>query len=149
MEKRKACTILAILASVAFTAVYFFVFKNLKPQSMPVDDVVVKQPKSQENLSATTLYWVQLGVYKEPSSYEDLVKECAKLNMNPVLLDVQDKKILVVGCSEDEAKMEAVLNEIKEMEVEFMTKSATIHDETALGLIQQQDFKAVLEGFVY
>lgn len=149
MEKRKACTILAILASVAFTAVYFFVFKNLKPQSGPVDDVVVKQPKTEENLTATTLYWVQLGVYKEASSYEDLVKECTQLNMNPTLLDVQDKKILIVGCSEDEAKMEAVLNEIKEMEVEYMTKSATIHDATALGLIQQKDYKAVLEGFVY
>lgn len=150
MEKRKACTILALLASCAFTAIYFAVFGNLEAKSVTYDHETVKTEETAAlTLNETELYWLQLGVFKEEASYRELLALCESLEIEPLVVSSQSKSVLIVGCSEDEAMTEAALAKVQGMELEYLKKSAFITDEQALLLISQKKYQEVLEGFVY
>lgn len=149
MEKRKACTILALTASLIFTGMYFLVFGNLKPAKTQPNTTVTAPLTQSVNLDKATLHWIQLGIYREVSSYEGLVAECQRQGMDPLVIQLQDKVAVVVGCSENELITNSTLNKVVELELEYMVKSADFSTQETLNLISEQKYQELLEGYIY
>lgn len=150
MEKKQACTILALCASCVFTAVYFLVFGTMKPQA-DSDPVVVAQPSEEPVIAQTSdqLNWIQLGVYQKKESYADLYMECQRQGMEPLVVRQNDRDVLIVGCTPSEQELQVTLKKVCEMEIEYMVKNIELVDSTAQTLAAEKKYQEVLEGYVY
>ena len=148
MKKRNVCMFLALVAAVVFTGIYFYFFSMLSaPQDLR--EVVVQQSDVATVLENATLGWIQLGVFKQESSYADLYTRCEKMGINQLLIALADKKILVVGCSENSAIVLEALNKIQVIGIDFISKSLEVNDEEMLDLISKKQYQKVLEEYVY
>ena len=101
------------------------------------------------SLQKVQLNWIQLGVFTLTSSYEGLAAECKRQGMDPLLIQQNEKTILVVGCSTQEELTQQVLSQVEEMEIEYIVKEAVLTDEAAITLAKQEQYQTLLEGYVY
>lgn len=148
MSKKNACTILALCASLVFSGIYFFIFSLLKEEDKN-EILVVQEEKEETQKFSDTLNWIQLGVFKEQKSYEDLIQICNEIGLEPYFISFQDKTAIVVACSDVKSETEQMLEKVKEKNLEYIVKEHTFTEKEAQELIVQKEYKKVLEGYVY
>jgi len=145
LNKRKICTVFGVCASLLFSLCYFVIFAGI--DSEPHISVIQEEkPKSQTPL---TLYWIQLGVFKEESSYTSLVLNCETAGLELVQVQDDDKVILVAQCCLDKNIRQQGLEKLKGITEDYLLKEKRIEEDEALLLLKENDFKTVLEEFVY
>ncbi len=149
MEKRKAYSILAVIASLIFSLIYFFVFSSLTPSSENILIQSIDQEDTINNEKATTLYWIQLGIFSQASSYSELIEETKALNLNPLTINTQGKIALVVGCTSEESVHLENINLIVDAGLEYMPKEKTDFDEIALPILREGSYEILLEEWIY
>lgn len=148
LNKKNACTILALCASFIFSGIYFLLFSLLKEENQS-EISVIQEENNEIQLSSDYLSWLQLGVFKEQKSYEDLLEVCLEMDLDPYLISFQDKTVVVVACSEIKDETEQLLEKIKEKNLEYILKEQTFTQKEAQEMIAKKEYEKVLEGYVY
>ena len=145
MSQRRKCTVLALIVSLLFTLCYFTIFTGFDshPQISVVQDV------EQKELKPTTLYWIQLGVFKEKNSYASLIQQCESAGLSIIQVNLKDKVVIVAQCSENQSLQQQGLEKLKGITSDYILKEKTLEEETALMYLEENNIKKVLEEFVY
>ncbi len=150
MRKKQIVCLLAIVASMLFSFVYFVVFSGLDKADTNDNSLIVVNEEQQEVLEGeTTLYWIQMGVFTSESSYSELLKKFEDLNLESIVVNASSKQIIVVGCSTNEGELLNTLDVVINNDFEYMRKEMTFSDEEQLEMLSKKEYKTILEGYAY
>ncbi len=149
MAKRKFYSFLAICTTVIFSLVYFLVFSRLDVSSGTDVEVIPSPSAIQVEGGVTQVYWLQLGVFSNESSYTQLVQECSELGLNPYVVISDEQHILVIGVCTSEQELQIAQEIVSIQGYEYMAKQADITDQNQIDLLKTDKITQVLQEVAY
>lgn len=142
---RNAVRVIALIFCLIFTGFYYLVFNH----SSVKDEINLNSPKAEENSSVDAaekeIYWLQLGIFNEQGSVNELISRCAKIGIECHTYTKNDSITAFCTPTDDPAALEDIKKQLNEGQIEYYQKSALITDQKQLEKLQENSIEAYLE----
>ena len=125
MENKRLIVFFAVLFSIVFSIVYYALFTTL----------------SDAEAQKRTLYMVQVGLYKQQDSIDDMQQKLKKEGISSYVWTTA----VVCGVDVDEKQTKKVESVLKKKKYNYIQKSVTITDAKLATLIDKKEYGEVLE----
>ncbi len=145
MKKKNVANALAVVVCLVFTVIYFLIFGSLKANpKIKVEDELLVTQEVKTNLTETTLYWLQLGIFKQTSSFEEIKNKCEANGYPVTVVNFSDKMAVVVGITNNESDLNQAKETMKLLGLEFMVKSYYFNSNSSLSAISSNNYAQAL-----
>ena len=129
MENKRLIVFFAVLFSIVFSIVYYALFTTL----------------SDAEAQKRTLYMVQVGLYKQQDSIDDMQQKLKKEGISSYVWKQGKTTAVVCGVDVDEKQTKKVESVLKKKKYNYIQKSVTITDVKLATLIDKKEYGEVLE----
>ncbi len=120
MRKRTMLIGCTLLVSMIYAGGFILLFSQDKSQSVLL--------VSDKNETSDSLYWLQAGVFKEESSYQNLKSELIEKGADVVCVDVNGLTYVLVSPMSDEITLDQLMNELTASEIDVIKKQAKLNE---------------------
>lgn len=135
MNNKKLIYAFACGLSILFAGIYYAVFLNLGKDTTTI----------QTQISESTLYMNQVGLYKQSDSIEKMLNKLKGLGLTGYQRNMGDITAVVCGVStskKETVKAQAIL---EKNQITFLLKNAKTTDKEVIQKIQDKDYAGALE----
>lgn len=132
------CTV--VIASI-YAMIFYAVFSVEEDRSEPV---LLQQPASEK---IDTLYWLQVGVFKEKSSYEQLQKQLSDSGFTVYCIPKDELTVVIMNPSTNIDELYRLKNQADVAGIEVIEKQAALN-ETQVDLWKNKEIEILLKELV-
>lgn len=140
MKKRTMLLGCTLLVSLIYAGGFILLFSQDEPQSVLL--------VSEEHETEDCLYWLQAGVFKEESSYQDLKQELAAYGAEVVCASSDDLTYVLVSPTTQKEKLDELMGELTSAGIEVISKQAEL-DESQKQLLFDNRMEDLMKELVH